>query len=1244
MTSRFCKRTVLLGLLLSFTLICVLGAGAQEYRGSISGTVTDPTGAAVPGAKVTAKNNATNAQLTVGTSGQGTYTIPDLDPGAYTVTVTVTGFKTLVRNNIEIRAGVPLGLDLALEVGDISQTVTVTSESPLLTTDTGSSSQVLNTDLVGSLPLLGSNVFSLINTTSGNSHVSAFPDHLSERPFDNGGMDGYSMNGGPAGGNNNSYLIDGAPNNNNMGLGFVPPPDAVSEINVMTNAYDAEYGRTGGAITSVALKTGTNAYHGVAYWNVRNNHLSANLWQNSGKPSQVTQWSEPGFQVGGPVRIPGVYNGMDRTFFSVTFEHFFDKVPSSQNRTYPSPSELAGNFCSGAAGNAGIGTVIYDPTANPRTAFGGCPAGQTGSVIPASRIDPMMSALLKNLPAANSANAACSNPRSKGCSTNFQIPNGHGDNYHALTVRIDQNLSSTEKLFASYEDGYRLEFIDNPGGPAGLFPLTNTWRGNHGATFNLSSILSPTFISTFKVNWLRANGTGFSSPLGASPSSIGLSPALSALFGANNFPGVSFSGSTVNYTGFSQGGRNTTTLSDNWTAQETLSKVWNNHSLKWGGLVTITTENNQAANQIPTLNFGDVFTRQNYQSSDQTGDAIASALLGYPQSISYTNPFRASYETRYFGLFVQDDWHVSKRLTLNLGLRWDTQSAPHERYDRAVVGFNPAAVSIGALQNPCIAGSPAPTSGPACAAADQQATSGGGGTYFGGLVYAGGGQRSPFGNSFQNWGPRFGFAYQATNKLVFRGGWGRFYDYAGAYTFPPSTGYTSTSTAIVSNDSNQTPLLCGATTFACPSGNPLAGLSTNGYANLFPTGLVAVTGSSLGARTGVGTSVSFIDPNFKPAYVNQFNFGLDYQLPSRMVFHVEYNGSRSHNVPLGVPRNGKSLDSVTASQFLGLASGLNTQVGNPFQGLMPGTNINGPTVSVQQLLMPYPQFTDVGETSISTGRLWYNSLQARLDKRISHGLTVVGNFTWSKNIGQTTLLNPNFDSLSLTNVLPSSPFAACNACGVVREPVNIDQPFLLNIVMTYQLPIFNSTGNRFVRATLGGWTITGSAQFQSGSLIGSPGGNFIWTGVDPSKPIAGVWTGQTMSRYFNNCVLNSAGTAILASSLTAGCPASTPLSDAPFQQVANGFFLNNRPPYFEHLRTQRPPTANFAIFKSFAFTERYKFEIRADAYNLTNTPWFEAGDNGAGVNTTANNTSFGVVNPAQGNDPRTIQITGRFSF
>lgn len=1258
MTSRFCRRTVLLGLLACFSLLFASSVRAQEYRGSVSGTVTDPTGAAVPSAKVTARNNATNTATTVGTTDQGAYTILALDPGTYTVTVEANGFKTLARNNIEVRAGIRLGLDLALEVGNISQTVTVTSESPLLITDSGSGGQVLNTDLVGSLPLLGSNVLSLINTTSGNSHVSAFPDHLSERPFDNGGMDGYSVNGAPAGGNNNSYLIDGAPNNNNEGAGFVPPPDAVSEVNVMTNEYDAEYGKTGGAITSVALKTGTNAYHGVAYWNVRNNHLNGILHQLT--KSQVTQWSEPGFQIGGPVRVPG-YDGRNKTFFSVSFEHLFDTSPSSVTRVYPSASQLSGNFCSGAPGNGGTGVVIYDPTTNPRqpidtgAAVTCASLGQgTGSVIPANRIDPAMKAILSNIPAPNIA--GCLNARSGGScgGGDFTLPNGHGDNYHAITVRVDHNITNNEKIFASYEDGNRLEFIDNPGGPAGFFPLSNTWRINHGATFNLSSIISPTFISTAKVNWLRHNGLGRSSAPGSSPSAIGLSSSLSSLFGANNFPGIGFNtlipnstnpGSAVSYAGLSQGGTHTTSLVDNWTAQETLSKVVSAHSFKFGGLVTITTQNQQQASLVPTVNFSDVFTRSspnsNSQSGGANGDAIATALLGYPTSISYTNPFRASFATRYFALFAQDDWRVTKKLTLNIGLRWDTQTPPHERYNRANVGFNPGLVSVSGLSNPCVAG----TTPPANSCSTQVGTNGGGGTYLGGLVFASpDGSKSPFTSDFQNWGPRFGMAYQITSKLVFRGGWGRFFDYAGAYNFPPTVGFTSTSTIVPNSDGNyQFPTLCGTSgpgNFACPGGNALAGLSTNGYANIFLAGLSPITGSSVGARTGAGTAITFIDPQFKPDYVNQFNAGLDYQLPGQMVLHVEYNGSRSRNVPLvapggfgGVQNVSKNIDFVTATQFLtlGPAGSLTQKVSNPFAGLLPGTSLNGPLVSAQQLLQPFPQYTSVSETNISAGRLKYDSLQARLEKRMTHGLTVMGNFTWSKNLGQNYLLNPNFDSIS-------NPYGA---------PVNIDQPFLVNVIMTYKLPLFNSSG-RIVSGILGGWSVAGSAQVQSGSLIASPASsnNIKWTGVNPTKPIAGVWAGQTVGRWFNNCVLNAAGTAIVNAGTSAtNCPASTPLSDAPWQQTSNQFFLNNIPPYFEHFRTQRPPVASLAIFKSFAITERAKFLIRADAYNLTNTPWFGFGDNGATTNTNAAQlSSFGSRGPNQGNDPRTIQISGRFSF
>ncbi len=332
-----------------------------------------------------------------------------------------------------------------------------------------------------------------------------------------------------------------------------------------------------------------------------------------------------------------------------------------------------------------------------------------------------------------------------------------------------------------------------------------------------------------------------------------------------------------------------------------------------------------------------------------------------------------------------------------------------------------------------------------------------------------------------------------------------------------------------------------------------------------------------------------------------------------MLFHIEYNGSRSRNVPLvtpggfaGVQNVSKNLDFVSASQYLTLGTALTTKVANPFAGLLPGTTLNGAQVSEQQMLQPFPQYLGVSETNLSAGRLKYDSLQTRLEKRMTHGLTVVGNLTWSKNLGQNYLLNPNFDSL--TNVF--------------RAPVNIDQPYLFNVVMTYKLPLFNSS-SRFVSGILGGWSMSGTAQFQSGSQIAAPSSssNVKWTGLDPTKVIPGVWTGQTMNRWFNNCVINSAGTAIAnAGSGPSNCPVGTPLSDAPWQLTPNQFFLNNIPPYFEHIRTQR------------------------DAYNLTNTPWFGFGDNGAGINTTATNSAFGTVNGNQGNDPRTLQLSGRLSF
>lgn len=356
----------------------------QEFRAILTGTVTDQQGAVMPKVKIEVKNSATNVTNTAETTEKGSYSLPTLNPGVYTVTVSAVGFKARVEKDVELRVNDRRQLDFSLEIGASTETVTITAEAPLIDLASGSGGTTINADLVAALPLLGSNPYSLINMTSGNSHLSAFPDHLSERPFDNGGMDGYSINGGPAGGNNNSFLIDGAPNNNNEGLGFVPSPAAVGEIKVLTNVYDAEYGK-GAGITSVSLRTGTNSLHGQLFWNIRNNHLNANLTQLTarGQAAAAYHWSEPVASVQGPILIPHLYDGRNRTFFSYTFRYLYDAFPNPVNRVYPTKLERVGNF-SQTIGTNGQPIAIYDPTSS---ATGTNRAAFVGGIIPSNRIE-----------------------------------------------------------------------------------------------------------------------------------------------------------------------------------------------------------------------------------------------------------------------------------------------------------------------------------------------------------------------------------------------------------------------------------------------------------------------------------------------------------------------------------------------------------------------------------------------------------------------------------------------------------------------------------------------------------------------------------------------------------------------------------------------------------------------------------------------------------------------------------------
>ena len=1166
------------------SLLFVSALHAQQA--SLLGRIEDVTGKVIAGAAVQVLNRDTGSSRRGFTDAVGFYSLPSLPPGPYDLDVSAAGFRSSMRTNLDLHVAQNARVDFTLQVGSVSQAITITDDDApegvygaggTLENGTATGGTLINKYLVSTLPLLGSNPFSLINLTGGSSHISAFPDHLSERPFDNGGMDGYSINGGPAGGNNNGYLIDGAPNNTNEGLGFVPPTEAVREVNIIKNAYDAEYGKSGGGITTVNLKSGSGLLHGTARHYFRNNILNANLTQANalGQPGSTYQWNEPGAEMDGPVRIPRISSRRHPTFFLVSWDEILDRIASSVSRIYPTAPERAGDF-SRTIGASGQPVALYDPVT---TTASGVRTLFTGSLLPASRIDPVMRNLLALLPVPNSTCV----PR--GCQ-NYAAVGSNSDAYDAIVTRIDHDLSASEKLFISIEHGNRHELRQNPGAPNPAaqfaFPDYGTFRANDGASVNLTSIFSPTLVSMSRVIWLRHNGLGTTGGGdGFDPAKAGLSPNLAVLFGAKNLPQFSFADSSVNYTalnspGLASPGAYSTTYSTNWSASNALIRTRPGQTWKIGGLITTTLQNNYAKSTIPGITFGDVFTRANYLQADpNSGDAIATMLLGYPTASSYTKPILTALATKYYALFIQDDWRVSNSLTMSLGLRWDYQSPPTERYNRAVIGFDPTALSI-------IGGVPV----------------------HGGLQFASPDHRSPYTSRANNIQPRLGIAWAISKKVVFRGGWGR--SYVQGYPFAPTTGFASTTSIMASPDgTNRVPTLAGD-----PS-SPFPGLSANGFAQLYGSGLASSAGSSLGALAGAGTSVSFIDPDYKNAYVDSFNAGFDYHLPWRMLVHAEYNGSRGHRIAA----SGKPLNVLPVARFLSLGATANSPVPNPLAGLLPGTTLNSANWTIGQSLLPYPQFAGVTETNSPLGKLWYDSLQIRLDKRLSRGLTMLSNYTWSKNLGASDYMNPNYDAMgSLRKALTS-----------------IDQPHLLNIAVTWQLPSLR-IANRIGRAALTGWTVSGSAQFQSGSLINAPNGVFS-TGIDPTATDQ-YWSGPSLQRWFNTCTVTTTGAR--QNCLGPNEPAAWIIQPS--------FTLANLSPRFARLRNVRPPTASISVSRDFPLTDRARFQLRGDAYNLTNTPWYGAGDNGAGVNTNASSSAFGRITFAQGNDPRTIQIGARVIF
>jgi hypothetical protein len=1009
--------------------LAVAAASAQEYRATVLGTVADKSGATVPGARIVITNTATGIVTKSATNSSGAFVVPFLAPGTYTLEVQHPGFETVRQTGIVLQANQSMRINMELRPGAVTSNVTVTSETPLLNTASANNGQTIDARQLVTLPVHSLNPMEVINLSAGVQYEGGLQYY---RAYDNGSIEAYSINGG--GESQNNYLLDGFPNSTltfyetRPQVAFVPPIEGVQETRVETNNYDAQYGGTLGGDVSLVTKSGTNNFHGAAYYAMHRTYLDANTVQNPGGATPFDHVDQYGFELSGPVLIPKVYKGRNRTFFMFSYERYDDSKPQPAEGSVPTVAQRAGDF-STTYNESGNLITIYDPnTTRPNPSFDSSqPVSSTnpqylrdpfpGKQIPQARMNPVALRILNDIP----------EPNAPGDSTthliNWLAPGVTAfDTFNNFLARVDHQFNDRWRTFGRWDHNYRNGATYNEYNwqtPARQY-LQNL-RQNDGFGLDAVDILNPQSIITIRVGYNRFLYS--SNPIVQDLSRLGI-PIQNQLQEPGLYPLVNF----TNYigTGINQ---NDVSPFENYSGQVSMIKNIGRHSLQYGveyqlqHFADVGRQNGQGA-----YNFTPGFTQQNPQIPDPaSGNSIASFLLGDMASAS-VNLNAAPYISWHdLGLYLEDNWQATPKLTLNLGLRWDYQAPPEVRHNAQNRGFAFNATS------------------------PIQVT---GMNLKGGLLFAGvGGQSSgAFAEEYSNLQPRFGFAFRpsANGPLVIRGGVGRSFAPLNYY-YGGNIGFAQTTTAQTTT----------------PGFTPLNTLS-----NPFPNGLVKPTGSSLGLATQAGNGITFTSPNWKLPYVWQFSLGFQYEIRRNMLLDVSYVGSQGRDLAVN-----KEYDFLTPAQLKLGAAYLNQVVANPFYGVLPANTAIGAqsTTTQAQRLVPYPQFTNVTDTADSIGRSQYNSLQIKAIQRMKYGIEFMAFYTWSKDMDATYFINPQ-DS-QLKNGLDS--FDARNrfiVTGTYQLPFGYGREWL---------------NSGIASSLIGGWIASTTGVIQSGTPMPNPSGYYI---------------------------------------------------------------------------------------------------------------------------------------------------------
>lgn len=1169
---------------------------AQLDRGTITGTVTDTTGAVLPNTKITIKNSATNATYETATTASGDYTEVNLPSGKYDVTFDATGLKKLVRSNVVVAVSETIRVDAVLEVGESKDTITVTAATETLQTDSAVVGQAVQNRQINELPL---------TFGSGGRDSENFAIQLA--PGVAGSASGTEINGTPQ--FSKEVLLDGASVTGYRSGDFYqasPSPEAVQEFKVETSGMSAEYGQTSGGLFNFVMKSGTNQVHGSAMFEFRNQDLDANtfLGNANGQARPIDRQLDGGGSFGGPVWIPKIYNGKDKTFFYVALERFYTSGSASggPNETVPPPSWFNGNMSNllttqnvgmDASGNAVARGVIYDPdttqTVNGsvvRTAF-------PGNMIPGSRISKVsqqVNALMQKYYPATV-------PGPNG--DYLVVNNAFGDynvwqRYTQFSLKMDHSISNRSHLSGSLSRTTQPQFQGNASG-------THVWTATSGDGGPFSSAIvkpvnttmyrvaydytaTPTMLNHFNVYVNRVTNS-INNQHADEPNPLGI-----AGIGDTSVPQITWSGGDrYSLTNLGQDKASDSVRALTYGLADSLTWVKGSHTFKFGFEHRVYKLNYIRQTDDGTFNFTSNQTGLP-GLTQYTGNPFASFLLGDVNNatVGITTPTLATYPSLH--AYVQDDYRVTSKLTVNLGVRWDYDPTQTEEHNR-LFSFSPTATD--------------PQTG-----------------LPGALVFAGNcsvcnGSTGFLSQHYLNFAPRLGLAWQVVPKTVIRAAWGVFFaDRAPNDYFGDPNGSVSLNgwgwgvSDVVNYGNNLAPAFNwdngypGRPVYRTP--DPSQANNQSGALYWYPNG----------GRLG---------------YTQSWNFNVQRELPFHLLLDAGYVGSKG----TALEANGLGIQNQLPPSALALGSVLNgtvtSQAGLPASAVAMGARYpfgsTGKSVAVWQTLTPFPQLLNggtVGSWDAPLGFSNYNGLQVQLNKSYSNGLSWIANYTLSKSLSNVTNL---YAGGSATAMIASN-------LALQKSISSYDQPQVVKIGAGYELPFgkgkhFGSRWNGVTDGILGGWKLQYIGDYSSGTPLAfaanSPDSS---TNLTTNRAQLVNPPGTGLGVPFNSAHFN-------ASLVGVGNTANVYLNTQYIKQPAP-YTFGNAAPNVAQIRGFWARTENIAIQKNWILREGIRFQLRAEALNAFNRHTF------GGISTNPNSATFGDVTSVSGN--RNMQLGARIDF